>query len=276
MMTYARYAKDLARSLAAMGRENSEREAVWLTEALAGGDFIRIREQIVSEEVLSRAAGLLERLCAGEPFQYVLGTQDFYGLTLFSDARALIPRPETEVLTEKAISLTPPGGKVLDLCCGSGCIAVAMACHLPGREIWAADISPAALSLAQENARQHHAEIHFCCGDLFEALPADAAPFDLIIANPPYVSRPLLAHLDCQIAFEPQNALDGGGDGLDFYRRIVPAAPAYLKPWGLLLLEAGEEQGEAILALSGNGSYRGGFLFPDLCGKKRFFCGQAI
>ncbi len=273
MTTYARLIKETEGVLAAMGRDNSHWEAIWLAEALAGAPFLKIREQNTTKAVLSQAAGLLDRLKQGEPFQYVLGSQEFYGLSFLVDPRVLIPRPETEVLVEKGIALVPPGGKVLDLCCGSGCIAVALAKHLPGRDMWAADISGEALALAVENARRHAVDIHFCHGDLFAALP-EGATFDLIISNPPYVAREEMKSLDREISFEPATALDGGDDGLDFYRRILPQASCRLRFGGHLLLEAGDGQGPAILDMAAENGYAQRILFPDLAGKERFFCGK--
>ncbi len=275
MTTFAHLMQKMNQALTAMGRENSQREAIWLAEYLGGAPFFQIREQRAAKEVLQRADMLLDRLQEGEPFQYVLGEQDFYGLSFLVDPRVLIPRPETEVLVEKALSLAPPQGRILDLCCGSGCIAVALAHHLPQSEIWAVDLSSDALALAAENARRHGADIRFGVGDLFAALPPEAGRFDLIVSNPPYIPREEIGKLDPEIAYEPTMALDGGEDGLDFYRRILPDAPDHLLPGGGLLLEAGDQQSSALLKIAAACLYDETEIFSDLSGKNRFFYGRA-
>ncbi len=200
-----------------------------------------------------------------------MGSQDFFGLPFIADRRGLIPRPETEVLVAKALDLPLPAGPLLDLCCGSGCIAVALGRRLPERQVWAADLSAEALSLAKENAELHGVDVRFCAGDLFAALPADAPPFALIVSNPPYVPRNEIPALGIEIGYEPREALDGGEDGLDFYRRILPQAVSRLQVGGFLLLEAGAGQGAALLALAAGLPFGSPVLFSDLAGKERFF-----
>lgn len=191
---------------------------------------------------------LLERRVLGEPLQYVLGEWEFMGLPMRTDARALIPRPDTEILCEAALKRIRPGARVLDLCCGSGCIGIALA-KLGGAVVTASDISPDALALARENAAWNGVSLTLVRSDLFADI---AGTFDLIVSNPPYLDAEEMAGLDASVRFEPALALDGGPDGLSFYRRIRADYARFLNPGGALLLEIGYRQKDAVTALFGN------------------------
>lgn len=186
---------------------------------------------------------ILKRRIIGEPVQYILGKTEFMGLEFKIDNRALIPRQETEILVETAISQLKQMGivlpKIIDLGTGSGCIAVAIAKAFSHSDMWASDISTAALQLAKENAHLNNVEIKFIQSDLFNAFKPKDDKFDLIVSNPPYVTTEEFSSLAKEISFEPELALKAGIDGLDFYRRIVSQAGAYLKKNGLLILEVG-------------------------------------
>ena len=187
------------------------------------------------------------------PLQYLTGVQSFLGRDLYVDERVLIPRPETELLAERAIALLreekyPP--KALDLCCGSGCLAVSMALGDPRAEVHAADLSEGALAVTKRNAERLHAKVTLHQGDLFDALPnSDASRFDLIVSNPPYIPAADCLELQEEVRREPLMALDGGADGYDFYRRIAADAPWFLQPGGTLLMEVGYGQAERVMAL---------------------------
>jgi len=189
-------------------------------------------------------SSILKRRISGEPVQYILGETEFMGLKFKVDKRALIPRPETEILVEQALEHLKQAGitspKILDLGTGSGCIAVSIAKNLNCPDVWASDISTEALQLAQENAYFNNVEIKFIQSDLFEVLKNNR--FDLIVSNPPYVSTGEFNSLAKEIFFEPELALKAGVDGLDFYRRIVSGAADYLKDNGLLIFEVGINQ----------------------------------
>lgn len=178
-----------------------------------------------------------------KPLQYLLGNQDFYGFSLAVDERVLIPRQETEELCQWALSLlkTLPSPQILDLCTGSGAIAVTLKRLCPSAQVSASDLSLPALSLAKENARANAADIRFFQGDLWA--PLSGLRFDLIVSNPPYIPSAECGCLQAEVLCEPRMALDGGPDGLSFYRRIASDAAAHLLPGGWLLLEVG--QGEA-------------------------------
>jgi len=191
-------------------------------------------------------SSILKRRILGEPVQYILGETEFMGLEFKVDNRALIPRSETEILVETAIGQLRCMGivspQILDLGTGSGCIAVAIAKSFPRADVRASDISTAALQLARENACLNNVEIKFMQSDIFDALKLEDNKFDLIISNPPYVSTEEFSSLTKEVFFEPELALKAGIDGLDFYRRIIAQAAAYLKDNGLLIFEVGINQ----------------------------------
>ncbi len=193
---------------------------------------------------------LIERRARHEPLAYIVGYKEFYGLDLFIDSRVLIPRPETELLVEKAIEISQRRSVVADVGTGSGAIAVSLAVHLPQALVYATDASAGALEVAARNCRRHGVEdrVHLLLGHLLEPLPE---PVDLIVANLPYVSQAEWAQLPPEISrYEPREALDGGPDGLDHIRRLLGQAGGRLKPGGVILLEIGATQGAAVVALA--------------------------
>jgi len=201
-----------------------------------------------SEQSL-RVGKILSRRILGEPLQYILGSSEFMGFRLKTDKRALIPRPETEILVEAVIEeariLNRKPFEVFDLGTGCGCIAIAIAKLLPEAIVWAGDISEQAIDLAKENADLNNGRVKIIKGDLFKGLEV-AKKFDLIVSNPPYISSSSLNSLPYEISFEPRLALKAGADGLDFYRRIVKEAVFYLKPEGWLAFEVGINQANKV------------------------------
>jgi release factor glutamine methyltransferase len=195
---------------------------------------------------------LLLRRARGEPVSYILGQKEFFGLTMAVDRRVLVPRPETEVLVgrtlEHARALGRSDLRIADIGTGSGCIVVALAAHLPAARFYATDISPEAAAVAQENLRRHGVSerVRVLVGDLCAPLPEAV---DLLVSNPPYT---VWATLPAGItAYEPRQALDGGADGLEVYRRLLPQIPGHLGPGGGALLEIGDGQAADVLALAG-------------------------
>lgn len=202
------------------------------------------------ESGLEECLRFAEARKAGAPLQRVLGVAWFYGRAFRSDGRALIPRQDTEILVEQALKrLKPmPGARVLDLCCGSGCIALTIKSELPGCDVTGSDISSDALALARENAELLGVDAAFVQSDLFARFAG--VEFDAIISNPPYVRADEFASLPKDVSdFDPRQALFGGSDGLDFYRRIIPESRAHLRPGGFLALECGAGQADSIKAL---------------------------
>lgn len=201
--------------------------------------------------------GFIERRTKREPSQYITGEAEFYGFTFRVTKDTLIPRPETELLVDEALRCALHLAEkkpltIIDLCSGSGCIAVSMALKLPESVIYATDISKTALKIAAQNASSNNVtdRITFLEGDLFAALDGDgtqARKADIIISNPPYISESEIEVLDPEvIGYEPKSALYGGPDGLAFYRRIITQAPERLSEGGFLLLEMGFGQYEEI------------------------------
>jgi release factor glutamine methyltransferase len=200
---------------------------------------------------------LVQRRLANEPIQYITGEQEFYGLTLGVTPAVLIPRPETEILVEAVLMEVKRAGlqsapRILDVGTGSGAIAIALAHHLPHAHVTAVDLSAAALEVAASNAARHGLadRIRFVASDLLDALPPGELPFDFIVSNPPYVPTADRGSLHPQVRdHEPAAALFAGTDGLDVYRRLIPQARAALRPNGILALEIGQGQREAVAAL---------------------------
>jgi len=223
------------------------------------------RRELTAGEAAAYDA-LIHRRAAREPLQYILGSQPFMGLSFRTDPRALIPRNDTETLCEEALRLAQPGQRVLDMCTGSGAIAVATKKLGPGLSVTAADVSEAALSLARENAEALGAEIDFRQGDLWDAVTGEV--YDMILCNPPYIPDGLRGKLQEEVEKEPALALFGGADGLDFYRRISSGAPAHLKKGGWLLLEIGDDQFAAVKALL-EMEFDGITLLHDMNGRPR-------
>ncbi|MDR3364659.1 MAG: peptide chain release factor N(5)-glutamine methyltransferase [Clostridiales Family XIII bacterium] len=220
---------------------------------------------------------LVNRRAAGEPLQYIMGEQVFMGHRFFVDPSVLIPRPETEALAEKAIAYlkTHESAKaVLDLCTGSGALAVSLAKACPGFKYTAADISAQALGVAKQNAAKLgvSGRIEFMQSDLFGALKRGAfgKKYGLIVTNPPYIRTGELAGLQREIAgHEPMLALDGGADGLDFYRRIAAGARPYLRPGGLVLAEIGCDQAAEATAIFAAAGFADTEVYRDLSGRDR-------
>ena len=211
-------------------------------EVLARGDEPLTRPQLAAFEQL------LSRRKTREPLQYILGETGFMGHRFLTRSPVLIPRADTEALAEQALARLKPGCKALDLCTGSGAVAISLALGFPEAQLTGSDISREALDLAQENAALNGAKVRWHLGDLFA--PFAGQRFEMICCNPPYIPANQLAHLQAEVRFEPRLALDGGEDGLTLYRRVIAQAPALLSSGGWLLLEVGDGQMDAVRALA--------------------------
>jgi release factor glutamine methyltransferase len=212
----------------------------------------------LAPDELARFRELVKRRRTHEPVAYLRGEREFYGRTFKVDRRVLVPRPDTETLVDVALLRSrrvSMSMRALDLCTGSGCVAVSLARERPTASVVATDVSFDALAVARENALRLGAySVAFAAGDLFAACaargPAQAARFDVIVSNPPYIPASEIPTLMEDVRdFEPTLALDGGSDGLDLVRRIVQGAPRHLAPEGLLALEVGAGQAPAVAAL---------------------------
>lgn len=227
--------------------------------------------EALARDPLYRLESMLDRRCAGEPLQYILGTADFMGLRFHVAPGVLIPRQDTETLVEAAlIDLRGRDGapQVLDVCTGSGCIGLSLASLAPRARLTLSDASREALEIARENAKALGVEVEFRHGDLFE--PLRHRRFDLIACNPPYIPRGQLDTLQREVRFEPPMALDGGEDGLDFYRRIAAQAPEHMNRGAALYLEVGAGQHEAVAQMLRQALPRAAVdTLPDLNGIRR-------
>ena len=255
-------------------------EAETLLGHLLGWSRARLYQNLqeeIGERSRSKFGELLTRRGRRVPLQYILGSQDFMGLAFHVDERVLIPRPETELLVERVLFLLQGRNspRVADLGTGSGAIAISLAVFHPTVEVWAVDLSAAALDLARENARQHQVEDRICFqqGDWLAPLEKAGVigQLDGIVSNPPYITTQQLNGLDPEVRdHEPRPALDGGSDGLQFYRALARDGKKFLKKDGFMALEIGYDQGEAVVQLLETvGRWKSVNLQQDYAGRDR-------
>ena len=232
-------------------REEAHAQAKELVAFLLGIDpaALMLHHHVeLTREQLVALGGYAERRAAGEPLQYILSQWEFMGLPFAVDERVLIPRQDTETLCEAALALARARNyrTALDLCCGSGCIGVAL-CKLGGLAVVCSDISPDAAHMTAENAEWNDVSVDVRTGDLFDTVQEES--FDLIVCNPPYLSDADMQSLQRELTYEPRTALYGGADGLDFYRRIAAEYEAHLRSGGALLMEIGSTQAAQVSAM---------------------------
>ena len=252
--------------MAAAGCAEAKLDAELLYRYLFGLDkvgFFKEWSRILDDNSCERYFELVERRASGVPLQYITGEQEFMGFSFAVDESVLIPRQDTEVLVENVLEkIEDPAGpfagkhdvKILDLCCGSGAIGISLALLCDKAKVMCTDISEAAAETAEKNAKALGAEkrVGFAVGDLFEPFDKKLGKtkFDIIVSNPPYIKSEIIPTLQREVKdHEPLIALDGGADGLDFYRRIVEEAPNYLKKGGVLFMEIDCSQAEDIAGL---------------------------
>lgn len=258
------------------GIEGARAEAGVLVRHVLGlerADLLARPETPLSSAQAATLEGLLARRLQRKPLAYVLGSREFHGLDFSVTPAVMVPRPETETIVDKALAWArarPDAITVADVGTGSGCIAVSLAVHLPDARLLATDVSPAALAVAEENARRHGvaARVRLLSGHLLQPLPV---PVDLIVANLPYIPSGRIDSLQPEVRdYEPRQALDGGPDGTDLLRPLLRQAGAYLRPGGALMLEIDEEQGatmaEAARIAFPSAAVR---VLPDLSGRDR-------
>lgn len=268
------------------GRENAAydaRELLLYSFDLEWSCLLLRYEETAEEEGCARYLGLIEQRASGEPLQYITGSQIFCGFPIKVNEHVLIPRQDTEVLVETVLeelkkapeepkNNAPEGLSLLDLCTGSGCIAVALAKLYAFSEVTAADLSEQVLLTAEENAKTNGAEIRFVRSDLFGAL--ESCTYDIITCNPPYIPTDVVKTLSEEVRdHEPSMALDGGEDGLDFYRRLAEECPGHLKPGGRVFFEIGADQGKAVSGLLETAGFQKVRVIQDLAGLDRVVTG---
>ena len=229
------------------------------------GEILKLRQEVNYFKAI-------KKLCQGIPLQHITNMQEFMKMRFYVDENVLIPRQDTEILVEEVIRIAKKinAKKILDLCTGSGAIAVSLAKYIKNSEITAVDISKNALNIAKLNAKNNEVEekITFIQSDLFKNVKKEK--YDIIVSNPPYIKKDILKKLDREVQKEPEIALDGGYDGLDFYRKIINTADEYLKFHGYLCFEIGYDQKEEVEELiREQGKYIETYCKKDLCDNDR-------
>lgn len=259
-------------------KENGGWDAMQLLLAAAGCDRVFLMtegQREMTKEAAETYAAFLNEREQGRPLQYILGECEFMGLPFFVGEGVLIPRADTETLVETVLETARREGLKtgLDLGTGSGCIPISLE-KMGGLSMTAVDISPLALEYAKRNAARNEARVRFLEGDLFQPLAEDE-PFDFIVSNPPYIPHGDLAGLMTEVRdHEPENALDGGRDGLDFYRRILRESVPYLRAEGWLFFEMGYDQGPALTELMKEAGFVCVKCRKDLAGLDRVVFGK--
>jgi len=230
-------------------------------------------ERPLNEEEIQACRGFLKRRAKGEPLQYIFGSVAFYDCDIGVTPDVLIPRPETEILVDKIASILVAEdleGRVLwDICCGSGCIGIALKKRFPQLKVYASDICPRALGVAKKNADKNHADINFLEGSLLDPYFDQA---DYIVSNPPYIAESEYAGLELEVrGFEPKKALVAAQNGLAIYRYYAENMKDYLKLGGKIWLELGAGQGDLVLNIFKENRWQGSFFESDYAGNDRFF-----
>lgn len=258
--------------------QEAQADVYFLYEFLTKGDPVLdvVCKKEAAEELCRNLEQLVERRAAGEPVQYIAGVQFFMGLSFGVTPAVLIPRADTEILCETVIQEAKQREiplQVLDLCCGSGCIGVAVAAYTENCQVTCADVEGDALRIAQENAQKNGVSVkmQFVQSDLLE----HCGKYDMIACNPPYIPSEVIDTLDRKVKhFEPRVALDGGRDGLDFYRKIAREAPLHLRQGGKIALEIGYDQREAVCALLAENGFTEVVCRRDYGGNDRVIIGR--
>ena len=225
------------------------------------------QEKKLSEEEQEKFYRLLEQMIDNVPLQYLVNKQEFYGIEFFINENVLIPQPDTEILVEEVINIFNRENKkeILDMCTGSGAIAIALSKNIKNANIIATDISDKALEIAKKNDKEN--KINFIKSDMFENLKNKK--FDVIVSNPPYIKTDIIKTLSKEVQKEPMLALDGGKDGLNFYRIIINNADKHLNSNGYLCLEIGDDQKEEVVQLLKQKKYKEIYSKKDLSGNDR-------
>lgn len=282
------------------GRDWLEKEEIDPREArLLLAFVLQIRKEEIwkkteiSAEEWEKYQDVVKRRMHGEPFAYITGHQEFMKLDFEVNNAVLIPREDTEILVEEVIQIGEKMKKewertgrfliegnlnrnlqILDLCTGSGCIAVSLAKYLKKAEVTAIDISEKALEVAKKNAKTHGVKVKFLLSNLWEGLEASSTKYDIIVSNPPYISTKVIDSLQKEVKKEPRLALDGGVTGLDFYDSILEKAPSYLTEQGVVALEIGYDQGEAVKEIMRKNGFHEIEVRKDFGGNDRVVIGK--
>ena len=252
-MKYFELVKKIKDILLPTGGEYAGFEAEKITGIASGTDsarlFMMMRED-VPDDVCRRAAGIAEERLTGKPLEYITKSACFFGLDFYVDERVLVPRADTEIIVEKAIELSG-GGKIADICCGSGCIGLSVLKNVDGATADMFDISEGACEVSRENARRLglSERANILRQDVFSPdFLSHGEKYDIIISNPPYIRTEVIKGLSAEVKSEPHIALDGGDDGLVFYRRLLDVCPKALADGGAIIFEIGYDQAADVTA----------------------------
>ncbi len=241
---------------------------------IARHEYLMDSQVTVPDEKCEVFRAYISRRAKHIPLQHIVGTQWFMGMEFEVNEHVLIPRQDTEVLVEEALKVLKGGEKALDMCTGSGCIIISLAKNAKLSLATGVDISENALCVAITNAKKHDADVEFVQSDLFSEL--EGVEYDVIVSNPPYIETEEINHLMPEVReYEPMLALDGGEDGLVFYRRIINESDKYLKRGGYLLFEVGHNQADEVCRLMEEAGFKDVASVKDLCGIKRVCKGRA-
>lgn len=285
MKTYNQLCIDARNAVREAGSENPNMEARNLVAFACGktmNELVRDFTLYANDEIERKVNALVQRRKDGEPLAYILGTWDFYGLELNVTDDVLIPRIDTEVLVQEAldtITAQNDAPRVLDLCCGSGCIGCAIGTNLPRSRIVMVDMSDKALRVARSNVMKHTMGARVSCvkANALKAPPVNIGTFDLIVSNPPYIKSMEVLTLDSSVRdFEPLEALDGGEDGYMFYRAIIKKWKSVLRKDGWLMFEVGEDQAQYVALQMKKAGFKNIRTVKDTAGTERVVLGQLI
>ena len=283
MITYNQLCINARNAVREAGSENPNLEARNLVAFASGksmSELIRDYNLYTGDEIERKVNQLVQRRLNGEPLAYILGTWEFYGMEFNVCEDVLIPRIDTEVLVQEAldtIASQNEAPRVLDLCCGSGCIGCAIGANIPRSRIVMVDMSDKALRVARSNVMKHTMGARVSCvkANALKAPPANIGTFDIIVSNPPYIKSMEVLTLDHSVRdFEPLEALDGGEDGYMFYRAITKKWKSVLRKDGWLMYEVGEEQAQYVALQMKKAGFKNIRLIKDTAGTERVVVGQ--
>ena len=260
----------VGRELLAKNNIDMREARLLLAEAINVSLTDLIKLNFCSDDMFAKYLIMLEKRVNDIPFAYIVGHKEFMKLDFVVNENVLIPRADTEMLVEEALKYRK--NKILDMCTGSGCIAISLAYYLENKaDMTAVDISEEALNVAKQNAKKNNVDVNFIQSDLFSNVNEK---YEMIVSNPPYIEREVIGNLQAEVQKEPILALDGGISGLDFYERIIPEAKEHLNENGVLILEIGYDQAEKVQKLMSNSGYKNIRVIKDLNDNDRVLVGE--
>lgn len=260
----------IGRAILSKSNIDTREARLFLAEALNVSITDLIKLTSCSDDAFAKYLVMLEKRVNDIPFAYIVGHKEFMKLDFIVNENVLIPRGDTEILVEEALKYRK--NKILDMCTGSGCIAISLAYYLKNKaDVTAVDISEEALNVAKQNAKKNNVDVNFIQSDLFSNVNEK---YEMIVSNPPYIEREVIESLQSEVKKEPMLALDGGISGLDFYERIIPEAREHLEKNGVLLLEIGYNQAENVKSLMLENDYNNIKVLKDLSGNNRVVIGE--